>query len=128
MFGRVAGFGALGWRSGGSVVADLRQGSEQCHDTAAAGPLELIIATNGGHRSVSTFPPDLLGAPDSATRCPGPVPSTQTIRSKALPLSLLDKRTERVAVTAASAVLTLTRVKVRMRAIRIPSGELLGGS
>ncbi len=139
--GRVGGFGALSWRAGGTVAADLRQGSEHCVDTAPAGNLGLIIATGAGHWTLSSFFGGVIGSPGTATRCPGPVPSMQAIGSSAAPLASLDGRTAQIMVTTGSIahddgyrvrivphlMVTLTRVKVRMRAIRVPPGEVLSG-
>ena len=86
--------------------------------------------------ATGTFPGGLLGSPGASTRCPGPTLTTGTISSDLAPLSWLDHRTTRIAVTNGSTVhdngyrvqitpylsLTLTRVKVRMKAVRIFTG------
>lgn len=139
--GHVRGFGVLGWDATGTVAADLRQGSEHCVDSAPGGALELIFVTGGGRWRLSTLPGGVLGVPPApGIHCPGPALASEATGSAAVPLSSLDQRTARVALTTGSTVhddgyrvrivphlrLTLTRVKIRMRAIRIPPGELLG--
>jgi hypothetical protein len=138
--GPVRGFGFLGGRAGGTLVANLRQGSEHCVDTGRPGALQLIIATGAGRWGVSMFPGEAIGGPGSSgSRCPGPTALSDTIGSSRASLSSLDARTARIAVTIPATVhddgyrvrivphlmLTLTRVKVRMKAIRIQPGELL---
>jgi len=136
--GRVGGFGLLSWDTGGAVVTDLRQGSAQCRDTAPGGGLALLIATGHGRLRVSMVP-GVITAQEAATRCPGPALSMTTMGSGSAPLSALAAKTASIGVTAGSTgrddgyrmrivphlTLTLARVKVRLRAIRIPPGEVL---
>jgi hypothetical protein len=139
--GGLAGFGVLRWRGGGNVTSDLSQGPERCRDMTRLGAGGLLIATNGRRWAVSTFPGGVIGFPGTNTRCPGPSLTTETIVGNAAALSSLDRRTTRIALTRGSTVaddgyrvrivphlmLTLTRVRVRTKAIRILTGPF-GGS
>lgn len=134
--GNVVGLGFVGWRGGGTVTSDLSQGAERCRDTTRAGPSGVIMVTSRSGWAAGTFPGGLLGAPGASTRCPGPTLSTGTISSDLTPLSWLDQRTIRVTLTNGSTVhdngygvqivpyltLTLTRLKVRTKAVRILTG------
>ena len=87
------------------------------------------------------FPSGVSGFPATGTRCPEPSLTSGTIVGNSAPLSSLDKRTTRIALTRGSTVtddgyrvrivpyltLTLTRVGVRTKAIRVLTG-LFGGS
>lgn len=139
--GGVTGSGLVNWSGGGSVMSDLSQGPERCRDTARLGPGGLLIGTSRGRWAVSTFPGGVVGSPASGTRCPGPSLTTGNIVANTAPLSSLDRRTTRIALTTGSTViddgyrvrivpyltLTLTRVRVRTKAIRVLTG-LFGGS
>jgi hypothetical protein len=134
--GGVTGFGVMDWGGGGSVMSDLSQGTERCRDMTRLGPGGLLIATSRRRWAVSTFPGGVIGFPDTNTRCPGPSLTAATIVGNTAPLSSLDKRTTRIALTRGSTVtddgyrvrivpyltLTLTRVRVRTKAIRILTG------
>jgi hypothetical protein len=138
--GGVTGLGIVEWSGGGSVTSDLSQGPEHCHDTALVGPGGLLIRTGHGRWSVDMFSGGLIGGPGTSTRCPGPTLTTSTIASNAAPLSSFARPTTRIALTSGSTVgddgyrvrivpyltLTLTRLRVRTKAIRIETG-LFGG-
>jgi hypothetical protein len=138
--GGVTGSGFVNWSGGGSVMSDLSQGPERCRDTTRLGPGGLLIGTSRGQWVVSTFPGGMIGSPATGTRCPGPSLTTGTIVANTAPLSSLDRRTTRIALTRGSTVtddgyrvrivpyltLTLTRVRVRTKAIRVLT-RLFGG-
>jgi hypothetical protein len=139
--GGVTGVG-VGWRGGGSVISDLSQGLERCRDTTSFGLGALTFITSRGSWQVSTLSGSFIGVPGTSTRCPGPILSNDgAIGSHTAPLSSLDRRTARIALTRGSTVtddgyrvrivpdltLTLTRVRVRTKAIRSLTG-LFGGS
>jgi hypothetical protein len=77
---------------------------------------------------------------ETGTRCAGPILSAGTIASNAAPLSSLDRPTTRIALTNGSTTqddgyrvrivpyltLTLTRLKVRTKTIRIATGVSSG--
>ncbi|HEX3979432.1 MAG TPA: hypothetical protein VHW96_24380 [Solirubrobacteraceae bacterium] len=135
--GGVTGTGVVSWRGGGSVLADLSQGSERCRDTAPFGGGGLLITTGHGQWRARVFPGGLL---ETSTRCAGPILSAGTIASNAAPLSSLDRRITRIALTSGSATqddgyrvrivpyltLTLTRLRVRTKTIRIVTGGSAG--
>ena len=99
--GGVTGSGLVNWSGGGSVMSDLSQGPERCRDTARLGPGGLLIGTSRGRWVVSTFPGGVVGSPASGTRCPGPSLTTGNIVANTAPLSSLDRRTTRIALTRA---------------------------
>ena len=80
-------------------MSDLAQGPERCRDTARLGPGGLLIVTRGGRWVVSAFPGSVIGFPGTSTRCPGPILTTGTVVANAAPLSSLDRRTTRIALT-----------------------------
>ncbi len=139
--GGVTGSGVVDWHAGGGVISDLSQGRERCHDATPLGPGDLLILTRRGRWAVSTFPGGVIGSPGTSTRCPGPTLTTGIIASNRAPLPSFDRRTTRIALTRGSTViddgyrvrivpyltLTLTRVRVRTKAIRIVTGGF-GGS
>jgi hypothetical protein len=131
--GGVVGFGLVSWPAGGTILSDVTQGAEHCRDNGAYGGGELLIVTSGGRWRVS-MP---LGLPASRTRCPGPMLDSGFIGAAGTPLSSLDRKTVRIALTNGTTVaddgyrvrivpyltLTLSRLRVRTKAIRILAGE-----
>jgi hypothetical protein len=131
--GGVVGFGLVSWPRGGTSLSDVIEGAEHCRDNGAVGGGELLIVTGGGRWRVS-MP---LGLPASRTRCPGPMLKGGFIGAAGTPLSSLDRKTVRMALTNGTTVaddgyrvrivpyltLTLTRLRVRTKAIRILARE-----
>ena len=85
------------------------------------------------------MPPGVITAQEATTRCPGPALSMTTMGSGSAPLSSLAAKTASIGVTTGSTgkddgyrvrvvphlTLTLARIKVGLRPIRIPPGEVL---
>jgi hypothetical protein len=117
--------GAVTWK-GGTVAAELGQGSTTCRDTAPLGPGGIILQAGGGRlqaRYLSGF-----GALGTRTRCPGPAGTiASSVATAAIPVSQLARRTITISLTKGSTfsdygyqvravpdlTLTLTRVGVR---------------
>jgi hypothetical protein len=135
---RVSAFGETQWSGGGSVVADLTQGSERCVDAARLGSGGLLMVTSHGRLRVAYTPGALVGVADE-TRCPGPLPNNAAAAAGGVPLSMLGRRTTQIRLTIGSTTaddgyttrfvpdltLTLTRVTRRTRIVTLPPGELL---
>lgn len=133
---KAIGFGA--WPGGGSIRADLTQGSERCQDVARLGLGLLVVGTAGGGLKVAYGPGSDLSGGASVTHCPGPLPASGTPALARIPLSSMRGRTTRISLVTGSRTsddgyqirfvphltVTLTRVGTRVRIVRQPSGIL----
>ncbi|MFZ1996233.1 MAG: hypothetical protein WAU75_19135 [Solirubrobacteraceae bacterium] len=134
----VAAFGAGAWAVGGSVRAELMQGSERCDDAAPLGFGTLLVGSTRGGLGLVYGLGTSSGASPSVTDCPGPLPFTTVPALGTVPLSVLRGRTTRVTLGRGSSTsddgydirfvphltVTLTRVKARTRIVRQPGGFL----
>jgi hypothetical protein len=136
--GQTSGVGIVAWRGGGSVRSDLAQGASRCIDSAPFGVGQLLIVTSGRRWRVSLPAGGVLGLGTPATRCPGPILTAGLLAGANAPLSTFDRRTAQIALMRGSTVqddgyrvrivphltLTLTRVRVRSKALRLGAGDL----
>jgi hypothetical protein len=121
--------GALSWTGGGTLSADLRQGSLSCRDQTGLGAGAIVLARRGPNLAVGYTPGNGFDAVGLRTRCPGPEAPPDAIASAVVPLTALAHRQVTISLTHGARfsddgyngfttpqlTLTLTRIRVRSR-------------
>jgi hypothetical protein len=123
----LAATGALSWKGGGTVSADLRQGSMRCLDQTNLGAGSLLLERAGANLNVQYTLGTDFGPMSLRTRCPGPDAPSSAIASALVPLRTLTRRQATITLmrgarfsddgytgfTTPKLTVTLTRVRVR---------------